>query len=50
MKDCKVCLNKGPDPVQRGDKHKKAIIGLRYLKNFLKSHCPRKAHIYMKAS
>jgi hypothetical protein len=34
MKENKVCSNKGPDPLQRGDNHKNVKMGWCHLKIF----------------
>jgi hypothetical protein len=50
--EIQVSSNKGPDPLQRGDNHKKCKNGVGSFKNLnlhLKNYEARKAEFYVKA-
>jgi hypothetical protein len=50
VKRIQVCLNKGPDPLQRGDNHRNVRKRMASFKNLiLKNYEARVAEFYMKA-
>jgi hypothetical protein len=50
IKGIKICINKGPDPLQRGGncKNRWWLVSFKFF--FFENHWARKAQIYMKAS
>jgi hypothetical protein len=48
MKGIQICSNKGPGPLQRGDKHKNVKMRWGSLKKILRTMKPEKAEFYMK--